>query len=194
MFISKGNKKVKANIFNLPTIITCGKNLKCHKFCYARKAERLYPQVLPCRMNNLKESKDKLFITNMINELSNRKNKIVRIHESGEFYSKDYIQKWFTVCNKLPKHKFYAYTKRADLFTKEILKNKPNNLTLIYSYDGLQSTNSKFKIPNGFDKASVVHETKNNCPANVKDSKVVCMVDCKKCLSKRKSVIIFKKH
>jgi hypothetical protein len=194
MYISKGNKKVNAAIFNLPCRKTCRKGLACHKFCYAAKAERLYPNVKPCREKNLRASKGVTFVSRMIDLIKSQKNKYFRIHESGDFYSQEYILKWYEICRGLPGTTFYVYTKRNDLFTPQILADKPDNLTLIYSLDGIRTLDmSKVDIPEGYDKVTCTHQTATNCPALANED-VKCMRDCFKCSTKQKEVIIFKKH
>lgn len=190
--VSRGNQKVKANIFNLPCISTCKQDLECHKYCYAKKAEYLYPNVKPSRTNNLKQSNKPDFTNEMTALLKTRKNNIVRIHESGDFYNLKYVLKWFEVAKNLPEKTFYAYTKRDDLFSETVLSLKPENFTLIFSVDGLQEGDS-FEVPKGFDKVAVTHKTLNNCDA-ITNKKVKCMVDCRKCIDKKTNVIIFKKH
>jgi hypothetical protein len=194
MFISKGNKKVQAGIFNLPCKKTCKKGLACQKYCYAQKAERLYPQVKPCRENNLKESKRKDFIPKMIELITKQKSKYFRIHEAGDFYSKWYIIQWYTIIRALPDVKFYAYTKRDDLFSKLLLILKPKNLTLILSLDGIkEDIASVDDIPNGYDKLAITHKTTSNCAA-ILNPDVKCMRDCFRCVNQNKEVIVFKKH
>jgi hypothetical protein len=196
LFISKGNKKVKCNIFNLPSGSTCKNNLSCRKYCYAKKAERLYPQVLPCRTNNYLASLEEDFISRTVDSLKKRKINITRLHEAGDFYSIEYTLNWFTICDALPDHQFYAYTKQREIVVDACkLQTKPSNLTLILSIDEIQ-TEDKGRIENVekcFDKVAIVHSTLNNCPAAVDDN-IKCMVQCKKCLSKKREIIIFKKH
>jgi len=194
IFISNGNSKLKCNIFDLPCIKTCKPNLTCHKYCYAKKSLR-YPAVGPCRERNLKATKLKSFVKDMIQALSKKRNNIVRIHSSGDFYSVGYIKKWFEIMRSMPDKKFYAYTKRDDLFTKKMLLDKPDNFTLIFSFDGIKDSDDieTLKI-HKFDKIAVVHKTKSNCPAQL-DSKIKCGVECIKCIDKKgDKVIIFKKH
>lgn len=188
--MSRGNVKVKANIFNLPSKTTCKANLKCHGYCYSSKAEVQYPAVLPSRENNFQESLKSDFVDNAIKLLKTRKNKIVRIHESGDFYSMDYVIAWFSIANALPEYTFYAYTKRDDIFTEDVLKYKPKNFTLIYSIDGLDV---KAEKPKGFDKIARVSSTETNCPAQIKKG-VLCGVQCKMCFSSKVEEIVFKKH
>jgi len=52
----------------------------------------------------------------------------VRIHESGDFYSGEYLKAWMEVAKKMPENKFYAYTKSLPLVQKyqNELKDIPN--------------------------------------------------------------------
>ena len=188
--ISRGNAKVKANIFNLPSKTTCLQGLECHKYCYAGKAEVQYPAVLPSRERNLESSKTNEFMCEVIDLLKRRKNKLVRIHESGDFYSKNYISRWFTIASELTDYVFYAYTKRTDLFTRDVLSLKPKNFGLLYSVDGLDKVE---ELPKGFDKIARVSSTETNCPAQ-SDKDVLCGVQCKKCFKGNVKEIVFLKH
>lgn len=193
--LSKGNKKMTCNIFNLPSGVTCKACLQCSKYCYAKKAERLYPQVMPFRKNNLKESKKKSFISKVVEILKARKNKIVRIHESGDFYSRNYVLKWYEIAKQLPEYSFYCYTKRDDVFTSDLLALRPKNMTINFSLDGIRESINQSEIDHalkiGFDNVAMTVKEKGNCPAIEKDQE--CLKDCRLCLSKNK-VIKFKKH
>lgn len=126
MYLSKGNKKLKSNqfvkflIWNLPAVKTCpNATALCKKSCYARKAEKAYPTVLPCRENNLKESQKPDFVENMISAIKKAKDKralIVRIHESGDFYNLEYSRKWLEIATACPDVVFMAYTKSFKYF------------------------------------------------------------------------------
>jgi hypothetical protein len=124
-----GNRKlmntenVRFLIWNLPAQITCPFATEhCKKSCYAKKAERLYPQVLPSRMKNLEDSRRADFVDKMIatilHTISGRAYKgkkiIFRIHESGDFYSLEYTAKWLEIIRRLAwveNLKFEVYTK-----------------------------------------------------------------------------------
>lgn len=126
---TNGNKKlrntenVRFMIWNLPAVKTCPfRTAMCEKSCYARKAERIYPQVLPSREQNFKDSLEKDFPENMIYTvetlLNSRayKGKTVyfRIHESGDFYNLEYAKKWVEVAKRFEGNDriiFEAYTK-----------------------------------------------------------------------------------
>lgn len=124
-----GNKKLRNTdalrfiIWNLPAVKTCPyRTPHCEKSCYARKAERVYPQVLPARELNYSQSLEPDFAENMIytieTELSRKKyagKKVVfRIHESGDFYSLEYARKWVKIARHFENREnlvFLAYTK-----------------------------------------------------------------------------------
>jgi hypothetical protein len=63
----KNTEKTRFIIWNIPAVVTCPyKTEQCEKSCYARKAERVYPDVLPARRINLKRSLHADFVENMI--------------------------------------------------------------------------------------------------------------------------------
>lgn len=130
--VSRQNKKLVPNketafiIWNLPAVITCPYRTKeCEKFCYAKKAEKAYPAVLPSRERNLAESKKAEFAVNMTETIlqiakgTKKKNIIVRIHESGDFYNQSYVNAWLEImdnCKADRRIKFIAYTKSFKFF------------------------------------------------------------------------------
>lgn len=200
--LSNQNRKIKnANIFNLPTGTTCKPRVLCSEYCYAKKAEKIYPAVRPSRMRNYEAAKRLDFSDEMIKLLNKSKYKVTRIHESGDFYSVDYIRKWYTIAKTLPDHTFYAYTKRDDLFDQGILLEKPSNIKLIYSVDGIQPDSlsireycvaAKFQ---GYDKVAIVWESTHTCPSTSKDKwKVACIKNCVKCIDDKTQLIEFAKH
>lgn len=123
-----GNKKLINNdkihfiIWNLPAVITCPfATDKCKNFCYARKSEVAYPNVIKSRQKNFEASRQDDFVSNMIYtldvEISRNESKgiktIVRIHESGDFYNKVYFDKWVSIARAFVGRNvvFMAYTK-----------------------------------------------------------------------------------
>jgi hypothetical protein len=61
--------------------------------------------------------------------------KAVRIHDSGDFFTREYFEAWLLVIRKVPNVLFYAYTKEVQM-TKEY--ELPENFILIYSMGGKQ--------------------------------------------------------
>lgn len=188
----RGNKKLKCPIFNLPTGITCKDCVECAKYCYAKKAERLYPQVRPCRMRNYEESLKDSFVENMIEAIPQVL--YFRIHESGDYYSEEYVLKWYEIAKAFPKTTFFSYTKRDDVFTLELLEQKPNNFLVIYSLDKVRTSIEGLEVPPGFDKLALTHATDNNCPA-IDDKSIKCMKHCFLCVTENDhNIIVFRKH
>ena len=131
---TSGNKKLKNTenvrfmIWNLPAVKTCPFSTEhCRSNCYARKAERVYPQVLPSRENNYIDSLSADFVENMIftieRELNSKKYRdklcVFRIHESGDFYNLEYTRKWIDIIKHFENDNrivFLAYTKSIVYF------------------------------------------------------------------------------
>lgn len=66
-------------------------------------------------------------------EIKRRKVAVLRIHDSGDFYSRHYLEKWLEVIRLNPETQFYAYTKMIPLFKGRVL---PKNFKVIYSFGG----------------------------------------------------------
>lgn len=142
IYLTKGNRKLKDNkyvkflIFNLPSQITCPfSTAECLKNCYAKKAERMYKAVLPCRMKNLEAAKSFYFADNMIQAIATEiikpsyrgKEICFRIHESGDFFGFSYTKAWLYIAKTFPNVSFLAYTKSLTFFKGLVL---PDNFTL----------------------------------------------------------------
>lgn len=134
--LSTGNMKLKANdnskflIWNIPAVSTCPNSTpECRKNCYARKSEIRFPNALRSRMINKIESEQSDFVERMIHTIYSYANKrswkdktiYFRIHESGDFYSQEYFNKWIDIAsyfNGLEYSNidvvFLAYTKSFD--------------------------------------------------------------------------------
>lgn len=119
----QNDDKVRYIIWNLPSVKTCPYRTEhCESLCYAKKAERLYPQVLPSRMKNYYDSLENDFTENMIFIIESKLNSkafkgkkaVFRIHESGDFYNLEYTKKWIDICKHFENDDrivFLAYTK-----------------------------------------------------------------------------------
>lgn len=57
----------------------------------------------------------------------------VRIHDTGDFFNREYAEKWLETIRMHPKVRFYAYTKMVGLMKSLDI---PDNLKLTYSYGG----------------------------------------------------------
>ena len=147
IYISEGNIKLKRNdssyflIWSLPSQITCPyATEQCKESCYAKKAERQYKQVLPCRQRNLQETHKKSFVADMVQAITyyvnlpknKGKQAYFRIHEAGDIYSLSYLYKWIEIAQRLPDVIFTAYTKSVK-FIDAVYNDIPENLVIRYS-------------------------------------------------------------
>lgn len=62
--------------------------------------------------------------------------KYIRIHESGDFWTENYMKAWIMVAQARPKQIFYAYTKSLNMWLN-LKDNIPNNFKLTASYGGV---------------------------------------------------------
>ena len=171
--LTRGNHKLSSNtlIFNLPAIPeVCG---RICPGCYAIKAQRVYPAVLPSRMQKLAASRLDTFSTAILKELANAKKpfKYVRIHESGEFTTQSYLDAWHKIATKWPSATFYAYTKKLKILDFSEIRKLPNVVVI----DSLQS--------GGLNYGSLEH-----CPPGMPiceyGAAVQCGEDCTYCMTK----------
>jgi hypothetical protein len=92
----------------------------------------MYPGVLPYRERQLEATKRPEWETEVVAELSRMRGlRAVRIHEAGDFYSQDYLDKWVRVARALPELIFFAFTKSYWLDFSE----RPNNFVVRVSVD-----------------------------------------------------------
>jgi len=205
--ISNGNKKlqpdseVKYMIWNLPARITCPYRTEhCSKSCYAVKAERVYPQVLPARMKNFEFSKTSDFVPYMVEEIHeiasrkayrNAKHIFFRIHESGDFYNKAYADKWLeimTACKDIPNLQFIAYTKSVRYFANT---ERPENFTLRYS---IWDDTNPVEIAIASAMGLPIYTAVNELPADFELCECKNCSTCKKCFSNDYAKIACKIH
>lgn len=135
------NKKMKkssndARVFNfgIPAKSTCLGAGECKKYCYAAKGFYLWPNVNEAQQRRLKATKETNFCIEMLGDIFKSGATHIRIHDSGDFYSREYLHKWIKIIEACPHVQFYAYTKMIPLFKKEVL---PENFTVIYSFGGI---------------------------------------------------------
>jgi hypothetical protein len=121
-------------------INTCPGAGACKVYCYAKKGG--YVQYMPVitsqsrQLNFLLNDPDgyKNMLANEIREAVNKNNKknvktVIRWHDSGDFFSPDYLNLAYSVAKMFPTVDFYAYTKMADVAKG----NKPINFKMNFS-------------------------------------------------------------
>jgi len=130
--ISLGNRKItkEVGIWNLPAIETCPERTKmCEMKCYARKSERLHPACIPARHRNLQAAQEENFVARMIELICLSNVGWFRIHESGDFFSQEYLNKWVEIAKALPEVRFLAFTSSHSLRFSRV----PENMSILFS-------------------------------------------------------------
>lgn len=158
---SQGNAKLKQRlIFSLPAGKTCPGAVFCKSFavlqdngkrkiqdgkqtefrCFAASSEVQYDAVYNLRASNMELLMRSVIEGSMVDLINasvqhhRKKNtKLVRIHESGDFFSRGYLNAWIEVAKQNPDLKFYCYSKSLDFFLDLVL---PENFYLTASYGG----------------------------------------------------------
>lgn len=137
-FLGKNNK-YRFKVFNLPQGISCPEATKiCRKGCYQINPEAMLAAqnrdsaVLVYRKMNLLKSLQDDFVENMVNKINRLRPKtsekiFIRIHASGDFYSQEYIRKWFEIALRIKESRktytFVAYTKSMSIL-KNMMEDK----------------------------------------------------------------------
>lgn len=145
-------KGCKVTSFDLPAGHTCPAADICHSFadritgritdgnnckfrCYAANIEARYPASRKAHWRNFeaiascKTSDD---MANLILSELPADVKIVRIHASGDFFSKKYFMAWLKVAQTRTDIRFFGYTK----ILPYVRAVKPDNFRLQYSHGG----------------------------------------------------------
>jgi hypothetical protein len=156
----KGNAKLDKTIytFSLPAGWTCpGANICKSKVkvvdgkrsihdgpqtqfrCFAASQEVLFTGVYNSRQHNRELLKGMTVggMRLLINKSLPKKAEVVRVHVSGDFYSRSYFDAWMQVANDNPDRLFYAYTKSLNYWTDYTKHNRvPHNFVLTASVGG----------------------------------------------------------
>ncbi len=123
---------------------TCPNAGKCAIGCYARQGAYLWSNVIDAYEARLEATEDaRGFHEAMLREISTKaltatkrgKTLVIRVHDSGDFYSKDYFETWLGIIRAFPQVKFYSYTKQVAMLQNVEL---PPNFKLTFSYGGKQ--------------------------------------------------------
>ena len=124
---------------------TCPMAKACVAGCYARQGTYQFSNVKAAYERRLEFTKSETFRTEAILEISALLGKakkkgsklVIRVHDSGDFYSEAYQLNWYDIARVLPEVQFYAYTKSVSQ-SKRIDWSRPRNFKLIFSYGGAE--------------------------------------------------------
>ena len=115
--------------------LTCPRADECVKFCYAKKGAYVWSNVAPAFEKRYELSKTDKFVSEMYNELTKKKPDYLRVHDSGDYYSRSYLLKWIDIALLFPEIKFYSYTNMIKMLLNVKL---PSNFDIIFSDSGKQ--------------------------------------------------------
>jgi hypothetical protein len=180
--MSLGNLKLSADaaVFNLPAGKEYGACLVDCPGCYAKKAQLLYPQVLPSRLLNLKATKNESFVAHVVQLLTTYGVEYCRIHESGDFYSQEYADKWTKIAQLCPEIQFFCYTKSP-------YRPDADNINIVESY--LPDGSMNYAKGDAFVQKVIDNPT---VPVCTYKKGMKCIRDCALCLTQK--YILFHQH
>jgi len=128
-----GNRKMgEMPFFSLPPVSTCpGHTPFCLKWCYAIYEIanwRAHVREAAAYLLSLRDD----FPDIAVRYLSRLPHPVVRLHVSGDFYDRRYLEKWAEAARRLPHKTFYTYTKSLRLIRGADI---PKNLIIHLSAD-----------------------------------------------------------
>lgn len=135
--------------------ITCPFAEDCISYCYAKKGAYIWKNVKPAFEKRYELSKTNKFIDKINAEIILKEPNYVRIHDNGDYYSKEYLDKWITIAKNNKNVRFYSYTNSILMLKEAIL---PDNFDIIFSSDGKQ----KHLINKEVDRHSVIFNNIND--------------------------------
>ena len=159
--LKKTSKALNLRVFNfgIPAYksasgkLTCPMADECVKFCYAKKGAYVWSNVQPAFEKRYQLSKTIEFIDAMNAEIEKKRPDYVRVHDSGDYYSRSYLAKWIAIAKANPSVRFYSYTNMVDMMHKADL---PENYDIIFSDSGKQ----KHMINKEVDRHTKIFDSK----------------------------------
>ena len=150
---SKMTKTMKMHagyrIFNvsMPAGITCPMSGDCRWICYAKYGRMILPDQIASYRENLTMYEQGVFFDQLEAELTRQERLaakmgqtvLIRIHDTGDFFSREYLEDWLTFMRAHPHVWFYAYTKSVSFVKDAAISGLiPENFTYVFSYGGKQ--------------------------------------------------------
>lgn len=160
--LKKTSEELSVRVFNfgIPAYksatgkLTCPMADECVAFCYAKKGAYIWKNVKPAFEFRYQLSKTDKFIAKINAEIILKEPEYIRVHDSGDYYSKKYLNKWIDIANANPDVKFYSYTNCIKMLKEAKL---PENYNVIFSSSGKQVD----LIDKTKDRHSIIFKTKS---------------------------------
>jgi len=146
MYLTRGNKKylipgMRVRTFGLPAeraadgTVTCPGAGLCKQGCYAKQGHYVCPNVKAKNAERFRLAQSPEFFSTIFGEIQKLKLDLVRIHDSGDFYSRPYLMSWIGIAAACRHTKFLAYSKMVPMI-KDVQSLIPENLTIVLSEGG----------------------------------------------------------
>jgi len=131
----------------------------CKFRCYSASQEVMYKATFALREQNLtvlKSCKTEKAMYEKLKAAIPKKAEVIRVHSSGDFFSKTYFNAWVRLARDLPHLEFYAYTKAIKYVNDTTI---PNNFRIVLSRGGTQDHFIDTAKQKGFVEAKVVNHS-----------------------------------
>lgn len=187
--------------FGLPAGKTCpgaienGKISDVCRGCYAKGGHYRFHNVKDSRERNLKQTKERQFVSNMVDAIYDARPEFMRWFDSGDIYSREFADKVYAVCVSTPTVKHWIASRVLSLpdwqYYRALFESLPN-VRVRSSYGGLDA---KFK--KGIHTAIVVPDSVKVpkgaylCPAT--ENRGTCG-NCKACWDKKVKLVAYRPH
>lgn len=169
--ISPGNSKLGAiSSVSLPSVITC-RTCACNTTCYARKLERLRPNVRSAYQHNLEVLQNDPDTYWREVEAQIMLSHYFRFHVSGDIPDDTYFAHMAETARRNPHCEILCFTKKYEIVNSYAMANAlPPNLHIIFSaWVGLEMVNP-FLFPEAHvryrDGTTTANESAKECPGN----------------------------
>ena len=189
-FLKNLNKKLGKLIysFDLPAVVSCPNSNECFKNCYANKGAFLYggkgaktsnTYNFAIALNDLKYLQKEL-----IKEIEKKKIKTIRIHSSGDFFSKEYFVMWCNIAKRFNNLNIFTYSKAPQIEGLKVHKN----LNIIDSF--ITIDNNKYLNYAPIEQIKKMRAKIKGiiCPVTI-DKDIDCSA-CKYCITKSKVLFV----
>ena len=195
--ISRGNSKMGSIAsVSLPSVLTC-KKCACQDKCYARKIERIRPNVANAYRRNLEILRKHPDVYWREVEAAIMASRFFRFHVSGDIPDEEYFRRMAEVAQRNPHCEILCFTKKFEIANNACSGGLkiPNNLHIIFSgWIGLEMVN-----PFSFPEAHVKYR---DGTTTARPDALVCNGNCTECAItgegcwtlKRGEQVVFSEH
>jgi hypothetical protein len=139
---SEGNQKLKPDgivSFNLIPLVTCPFAGSCATICYAQTGLQWMRSGKLMRIGQFKATLSPSFVPRMTALIQGKGIPRIRFHDSGDFYSPEYLAKVMSIARACPETRFYVYTKSIAWVQAYVdSEGLPSNVSVIQSRGGKQ--------------------------------------------------------